>query len=49
MRTMEMALGGRPEDSAKMVCWRGCIAYLFPDALEKATCFEPVRCALSPA
>jgi hypothetical protein len=25
---MEMALGGRPEDSAKIVCSRGCIAYL---------------------
>jgi hypothetical protein len=27
---MEMALGGRPDDSAKMVCSRGCIAYLCP-------------------
>ncbi|HEY0330482.1 MAG TPA: hypothetical protein VGC77_15465 [Rhodopseudomonas sp.] len=23
-----IAEGGRPEDNAKMVCWRGCIAYL---------------------
>jgi hypothetical protein len=27
-RTMAMALGGRPDDNAKMVCSRGCIAYL---------------------
>jgi hypothetical protein len=25
---MAMALGGRPDDNAKMVCSRGCIAYL---------------------
>jgi hypothetical protein len=29
-RTMEIALGGRPDDSAKMVCSRGCIPYLSP-------------------
>jgi hypothetical protein len=27
-RTMAIALGARPDDSAKMVCSRGCIAYL---------------------
>jgi hypothetical protein len=27
---MEIALGGRPDDSAKMVCSRECIAYLCP-------------------
>jgi hypothetical protein len=26
---MAIALGGRPDDKAKMVCSRGCIAYLF--------------------
>jgi hypothetical protein len=29
-RTMAIALGGRPEDKAKMVWSRGCMAYLFP-------------------
>jgi hypothetical protein len=29
-RTMAIALGARPDDSAKMVWSRGCIAYLFP-------------------
>jgi hypothetical protein len=33
-RTMEIALGGRPDDSAKMVCSRGCIAYLSPSPLK---------------
>src|SRR5438045_8400273 len=32
---MEIALGGRPEDRAKMVCWRGCIAYLPPSVLKR--------------
>ncbi|WP_461335513.1 hypothetical protein [Bradyrhizobium embrapense] len=27
--TMAIALGGRPEDNAKMVWSRGCIAYFF--------------------
>ena len=27
-RTIAIAVGGRPEDRAKMVCSRGCIAYL---------------------
>ena len=31
-RTMAIALGGRPDDSAKMVWSRGCMAYLFPSA-----------------
>jgi hypothetical protein len=29
-RTIAIALGGRPEDNAKMVWSRGCMAYLFP-------------------
>ena len=29
-RTKAIALGRRPDDSAKMVCSRGCIAYLSP-------------------
>ena len=29
-RTTAMALGARPDESAKMVCSRGCIAYLPP-------------------
>ena len=33
-RTMAIALGGRPDDSAKMVWSRGCIAYLFRSALK---------------
>ncbi|WP_283806272.1 MULTISPECIES: hypothetical protein [Bradyrhizobium] len=28
--TMAIALGGRPEDKAKIVWSRGCIAYFFP-------------------
>jgi len=31
---MEIALGGRPDDSAKMLCSRGCIAYLSPSPLK---------------
>ena len=31
---MAIALGGRPDDSAKMVWSRGCIAYLLPGASE---------------
>ena len=38
-RTMAIALGGRPDDSAKMVWSRGCIAYLCR-SLEKATQFR---------
>jgi hypothetical protein len=34
-RTMAMALGGRPDDSAKIVCSRGCIAYLSPSPLKR--------------
>jgi len=34
-RTMEMALGGRPDDSAKIVCSRGCIAYLPQSPLKR--------------
>src|SRR5258708_36266001 len=37
--TMEIALGGRPDDSAKMVWSRGCIAYLS---------FAPVQSTLLP-
>jgi len=33
-RTMEIALGGLPDDRAKMVCSRGCIAYYLPIRLE---------------
>jgi hypothetical protein len=29
-RTMAIALGGRPDDNAKMVWSRECMAYLFP-------------------
>jgi hypothetical protein len=32
---MEIALGGRPDDSAKMVCCRGCIAYLPREPLKR--------------
>src|SRR5712691_10706030 len=39
-RTMEMALGGRPDDSAKMVCSRGCIAYLFQSPLKRQRNFR---------
>jgi len=34
--TMAIALGGRPEDKAKMVWSRGCIAYFFPSKSAKA-------------
>ncbi|WP_249137356.1 hypothetical protein [Bradyrhizobium tropiciagri] len=34
--TMAIALGGRPEDNAKMVWSRGCIAYFFPSKSAKA-------------
>ncbi|MGN1285637.1 MAG: hypothetical protein ACI4XG_03510, partial [Bradyrhizobium sp.] len=34
--TMAIALGGRPEDKAKMVWSRGCIAYFFPSQSAKA-------------
>src|SRR5437868_600932 len=44
---MEIALGGRPEDRAKMVCSRGCIAYLPPSALEKATEFPSINPCLA--
>ena len=37
---MEMALGGRPDDSAKMVCSRGCIAYLFQSPLKRQRNFR---------
>jgi Pyruvate/2-oxoacid:ferredoxin oxidoreductase delta subunit len=37
---MEMALGGRPDDSAKMVCSRGCIVYLFPSPLKRQRNFH---------
>jgi hypothetical protein len=32
---MEMALGGRPDDSAKIVCSCGCIVYLPPSPLRR--------------
>jgi hypothetical protein len=35
MRTTAIALGGRPEERAKMVCSRGCIAYLVPSYLKR--------------
>jgi len=34
--TMAIALGGRPEDRAKIVWSRGCIAYFFPSQSAKA-------------
>ncbi|MES5484411.1 hypothetical protein QMZ05_16780 [Bradyrhizobium sp. INPA03-11B] len=33
---MAIALGGRPEDKAKMVWSRGCIVYFFPSQSAKA-------------
>ncbi|WP_229185069.1 hypothetical protein [Bradyrhizobium oropedii] len=33
--TMAIALGGRPEDNAKMVWSRGCITYFFPSKIGK--------------
>jgi len=36
-RTIEIALGGRPDDTAKMVWSRGCIAYLLQGPLAKPT------------
>src|SRR6266404_654381 len=39
-RTMEMALGGRPDESAKMVCSRGYIAYLFQSPLRRQCNFR---------
>src|SRR6202047_4809866 len=37
---MAIALGGRPDDSAKMVCSRGCIAYLSPSPLKRQRNFD---------
>jgi hypothetical protein len=37
---MEIALGGRPDDSAKIVCSRGCIAYLFQIPLKRQRNFH---------
>ncbi|WP_246667484.1 hypothetical protein [Bradyrhizobium macuxiense] len=34
--TMAIALGGRPEDKAKMVWSRACIVYFFPSQSAKA-------------
>src|SRR5260370_40609206 len=39
-RTMEIALGGRPDDSAKIVCSRGCIVYLAPSPLKRQRNFD---------
>jgi hypothetical protein len=33
-RTIAIALGGRPDERAKIVCSRGCIAYLVPNPLK---------------
>src|SRR6201995_1009305 len=42
-RTTEIAFGGRPEDRAKMVWSRGCIAYLALKVLEDAMKFATIR------
>jgi hypothetical protein len=36
-----MALGGKPDDSAKMVCSRGCMAYLRQSPLKRQWNFGP--------
>jgi len=37
---MAIALGGRPDESAKMVCCRGYIAYLPPSSLKRQRNFS---------
>jgi hypothetical protein len=39
---MAIALGGRPEESAKMVWSRGCIAYLLANGREGNAQFAPL-------